>query len=215
MTKFITRLLLVCLLSLAASDLTNPTPADAGQVLLRSAGMEDPPSAAAPRTTRTGTNHKYVTVDFPGTGSEVCTVAHWMPFTDYTVAGDWSMDFNLITTGTSANNSIWRVDIGCVQSVTSNGCISSGNPRACCSGSNAGNCHNYDTITLSPGTNLTFAFLGDANVAQFQFTNAANSFDETGCASDRPVIMKVCRNPANAGDTNTDEIRLISARPRW
>jgi hypothetical protein len=202
-------------LALLVGLMTVAPPAEAGQVLLRSAGAEDAPSASAPRTQRTGTNHKYVTVDFVGTGAETCTVFHWQPFTDYANGAEMVMDFEFMTPGTSFNNTIFRVDMACVQAVTSNGCTGAGTPRACCTGTNAGNCHNYDTITLSPGTAQTIGFVASANAVHATTISATNAFDETGCTSNTPVVMKVCRDPANVTDTNTDTIYLLSARPRW
>lgn len=193
-----------------------PADAFAGEVLFRALGMEDTPSASAPTNTVSGTNHKYGTVDYAGTGTQLCKVVHFKPFSDYSAAGEFAFDFDYTTNGTSTNQSSWYINVGCPNELANATCTGAGNPRACCSGSGTGNCNNYDTITLSPGTvfALTPAIAG-ANIPHAATVTASNLANETGCSSAGPVIMQLCRDPAHASDTNTDTFKIIDMRVRW
>lgn len=199
------------------SAAVEPLRADAGGVLLRARGMEDPPSALAPRNEKTGTAHKYVQVDFLGTGSETCTVGHFTPFGDYGEEAPMSVKLRVVTGGTSTNGSRWRVDVGCVgQPGILATCTGAGTPRACCTGVGTGNCNNYNTITLSPGTTFSFApsIVGiGANVSQNEMY--APPVNTTGCSWTTPVIIKICRDPADSLDQNTDTLSLIDAEVTW
>lgn len=191
--------------------------ANAGEMLFRGRGFEDPPSAAAARTEKTGTNHKYVQVDFPGTGTQLCSTVHFTPFSDYAPAGQMNVVLGYTFSGTNANSSRWRVNVGCVGGpLTSTAtCTGNGTPRACCTGSGTGNCENYGTITLSPGTGflITPGASSAANIPQS--SSQTTVIDETGCSSSTPVIMQLCRDPADANDTNTDTISVTDMKVSW
>ncbi len=192
--------------------------ANAGEMLFRGRGFEDPPSAAAARTQKSGTIHNPVMVDFPGTGSQVCSNVEFTTFSDYPNAGGMTLQINYMTSGTSTNTSIWKVNLACAGPALANAtCSGSGTPRACCSGSGTGNCDNALTITPSAGTafSITPGVGAIANGEQSILITASNAIDETGCTSLTANTLQLCRDPANGSDTNTDTLSIINMRVQW
>lgn len=181
---------LACLAALATTPLT-AAPASAGNIILRAAGSEDPASNAAVRTVNTGTNHRYITTDFPTGATETCTLFHFGLFTDYTSLADITGSIWFTQSGSSTNTIQWRFDLQCVAPAS----------------------ENYDTVGLVNGTALnatTPNASGILNLANL----VTNTLDETtaACTSGTPVILRVCRTANDGGTANPNTAKLVQIR---
>src|SRR5262245_31232176 len=117
MTKYWSKALVLAgaLAALALIEPLTPAPAAAGNIILRAAGSEDPASNAAVRTQNTGTNHRYITTDFPTGGTETCTLFHFGLFTDYGSATDITGTIYFTKPGSDSTHNVqWRIDLQCV-----------------------------------------------------------------------------------------------------
>lgn len=188
MKRFV-RFALAAVLACAGLVATAPA-AHAGNIVLRAAGSQDPASAAATRVVSSGTNHRYVTVDY-ATGAESCTLFHFGVFSDYTNGADISPLVVGTTSGTSTNNVQLRMDFGC------------GTPSI----------DNYDTLSLTAGTAFNITPSGTANVLVTNTPGSSNINETTpGCTAGDAMVLRVCRVNNDGGTANPNTFKLVQIR---
>lgn len=198
--KSFTRWLLVTTLLVATALTTTlaltAAPAEAGNIILRAAGSEDPAANAAVRTVNSGTNHRYITVNYPTGATETCTLYHFGLFTDYTPDADITGQMWWMTSGTSTTAVQLRMDIQCVTPT--------------------GAGENYDTVGWQTGTAFTWTPINEAGKIT-AVTIPSNAMNEAatggaGCSASTPVMMRICRTANDGGSPNGSTAQLIMTR---